>query len=146
MGQAGVPLERSLTMTAEAGRGRYARSMEYFDDRRRAESFGEGASDYDAYRQRYPAAPIAAIMQSFDAVPPRSAALSPCLHAALTAAILHSAAAASDTPPQTSSNAATDSGTGTDAVPGTVTGTDPDARVPRILDVGSGTGILASHL
>src|SRR5699024_11038336 len=37
---------------------------------------------------------------------------------------------------QTSSNAATDSGTGTDS----------DARAPRILDVGSGTGILASQL
>lgn len=120
MGQAGVPLERSLTMTADAGRGRYARSMEYFDDRRRAESFGEVASDYDAYRPRYPAALIAAIMQA--------------------------AEAAAETRTQTSSNAATDSGTGTDADPGTVTGTDPDARVPRILDVGSGTGILASQL
>src|SRR5690625_3117308 len=95
MGQAGVPLERSLTMTADAGRGRYARSMEYFDDRRRAESFGEVASDYDAYRPRYPAALIAAIMQA--------------------------AEAAAETRTQTSSNAATDSGTGTDADPGTVT-------------------------
>ena len=120
MGQAGVPLERSLTMTAEAGRGRYGRSMEYFDDRRRAESFGEVASDYDAYRPRYPAALIAAIMQA--------------------------AEAAAETRTQTSSDAATEPGTGTDADPGTVTGTDPDARVPRILDVGSGTGILASQL
>src|SRR5699024_5098614 len=120
MGQAGVPLERSLTMTADAGRGRYARSMEYFDDRRRAESFGEVASDYDAYRPRYPAALIAAIMQA--------------------------AEAAAETRTQTSSDAATEPGTGTDADPGTVTGTDPDARVPRILDVGSGTGSLASQL
>src|SRR5699024_11769816 len=78
----------------------------------------------DAYRTQYPAALIAAIMQA--------------------------AEAAAETRTQTSSNAATDSGTGTgtgtDADPGNVTGTDPDARVPRILDVGSGTGILASQL
>ena len=55
---------------------------------------------------------------------------------------MQAAEAAAETRTQTSSNAATDSGTGT----GTVTGTDPDARVPRILDVGSGTGILASQL
>src|SRR5699024_6212736 len=98
--------------------GRYAPCMEYFDDRRRAESFGEVASDYDAYRPQYPAELIAAIMQA--------------------------AEAAAETRTQTSSNAATDSGpdSGTD----TVAGTGPDARVPRILDVGSGTGILASQL
>src|SRR5699024_2889340 len=92
--------------------GRYAPCMEYFDDRRRAESFGEVASDYDAYRPQYPAELIAAIMQA--------------------------AEAAADTRTQPSSNAATDSGpdSGTD----TVAGTGPDARVPRILDVGSGTG------
>ncbi|WP_209324425.1 class I SAM-dependent methyltransferase [Brevibacterium renqingii] len=62
--------------------------MEYFEDRKRAESFGEAAAAYDAYRPRYPSALITAIMQ------------------------------------------AADSG----------------AEVPRILDVGSGTGILASQL
>ena len=98
--------------------------MEYFDDRRRAESFGEVASDYDAYRPQYPAELIAAIMQAATAV--------------------------AESRTQASSNTATGSGTvaGTDACPEArvVTGTGPDASVPRILDVGSGTGILASQL
>lgn len=90
--------------------------MEYFDDRRRAESFGEVASDYDAFRPQYPAELIDAVMGA--------------------------AEAAADNRTRTSSNAAIDSGPDSRVV----TGTGPDARVPRILDVGSGTGILASQL
>lgn len=66
--------------------------MEYFENRDRAESFGEVAQDYDAFRPKYPAALVAAIMEAAEA----------------------------------------------SAGPGT--------RAPRILDVGSGTGILASQL
>lgn len=66
--------------------------MEYFEDRERAESFGEVARDYDAYRPKYPAPLITEIMQA--------------------------------------ARATAESRTGD----------------PRILDVGSGTGILASQL
>ncbi|WP_166975296.1 class I SAM-dependent methyltransferase [Brevibacterium atlanticum] len=64
--------------------------MEYFEDRERAESFGEVATDYDAYRPKYPAALISAMINAAEA------------------------------------------GAG--------------SRVPRVLDVGSGTGILAVQL
>jgi SAM-dependent methyltransferase len=64
--------------------------MEYFENRERAESFGEVAADYDAYRPKYPAALVDAIMSAVEA--------------------------------------------------------GASSRVPRILDVGSGTGILAVQL
>jgi SAM-dependent methyltransferase len=64
--------------------------MEYFENRERAESFGEVASDYDAYRPIYPAALVSTIVNAAEA--------------------------------------------------------GPGSRVPRILDVGSGTGILAVQL
>ncbi|WP_169253680.1 methyltransferase domain-containing protein [Brevibacterium sp. 'Marine'] len=66
--------------------------MEYFENRERAESFGEVAQEYDAFRPKYPAALISAIMQAAETI------------------------------------------------------TEPGTRAPRILDVGSGTGILASQL
>lgn len=68
--------------------------MAYFDDRGRAESFGQVAEDYDRFRPRYPASLIAAILEADESTavgPPRREAL-------------------------------------------------------RILDVGSGTGILATQL
>ncbi|MGC2938920.1 MULTISPECIES: class I SAM-dependent methyltransferase [unclassified Brevibacterium] len=64
--------------------------MEYFENRERAESFGEVATDYDAYRPKYPAALVSTMINAAEA------------------------------------------GAG--------------SRVPRILDVGSGTGILAVQL
>ncbi|WP_432790171.1 methyltransferase domain-containing protein [Brevibacterium sp. K11IcPPYGO002] len=66
--------------------------MEYFENRERAESFGEVAQEYDAFRPKYPAALISAIMQAAETI------------------------------------------------------TEPGTRAPHILDVGSGTGILASQL
>ncbi|UVI36063.1 class I SAM-dependent methyltransferase [Brevibacterium spongiae] len=78
--------------------------MEYFGNRERAESFGEAAQDYDAYRPKYPAALITAIMEA----------------------------------------AAQGAGSRTDGSP---TPSDhPRSGTPRILDVGSGTGILAAQL
>lgn len=66
--------------------------MEYFEVRERAESFGEVAADYDAYRPKYPAALISTVMQAAEA------------------------------------------------------GAGSGSGAPRILDVGSGTGLLASQL
>lgn len=78
--------------------------MEYFENRERAESFGEVARDYDEFRPKYPSALVTAIMQA----------------------------------------AAVGTGSRTDAsLPSTG---DRTADAPRILDVGSGTGILASQL
>lgn len=78
--------------------------MEYFENRERAESFGEVAQGYDAFRPKYPAALLSAIMQAAGA----------------------------------SADSRTDS-----SLPSTG---DRTADAPRILDVGSGTGILASQL
>lgn len=78
--------------------------MEYFENRERAESFGETAGDYDAYRPKYPAALITAIMET-----------------ALRGA---------------------DSRTDDAPIPSDL----PRSDWPRILDVGSGTGILAAQL
>ena len=64
--------------------------MEYFENRERAESFGEVAADYDAYRPKYPPALVSAMINAAEA--------------------------------------------------------GADSRVPCILDVGSGTGILAVQL
>lgn len=64
--------------------------MEYFENRERAESFGEVATDYDAYRPKYPAELVSTMIKAAEA------------------------------------------GAG--------------SRAPRILDVGSGTGILAVQL
>lgn len=64
--------------------------MEYFENRERAESFGEVATDYDAYRPIYPAALVSTMINAAEA------------------------------------------GAG--------------SRAPRVLDVGSGTGILAVQL
>ncbi|SDR90906.1 Methyltransferase domain-containing protein [Brevibacterium siliguriense] len=75
--------------------------MEYFENRERAESFGEVAHDYDAFRPKYPVALISAIMQA--------------------AAI--------------GTDSRTDSST-----------SDRTSDAPRLLDVGSGTGILAAQL
>ncbi len=77
--------------------------MEYFENRERAESFGGVAQEYDAFRPKYPAALITAIMEA----------------------------------------AAVGTGSRTDASPPS-TG-DRTLGAPRILDVGSGTGILASQ-
>ncbi|MCS4593899.1 class I SAM-dependent methyltransferase [Brevibacterium sediminis] len=78
--------------------------MEHFENRERAESFGEVARDYDAFRPKYPAALLSAIIQAAGA----------------------------------SADSQTDS-----SLPST---SDRTADAPRILDVGSGTGILASQL
>ena len=78
--------------------------MEHFENRERAESFGEVAQDYDAFRPKYPAALLSAIIQAAGA----------------------------------SADSQTDS-----SLPST---SDRTADAPRILDVGSGTGILASQL
>ncbi|WP_025779618.1 class I SAM-dependent methyltransferase [Brevibacterium sp. VCM10] len=78
--------------------------MEYFENRKRAESFGGVAQEYDAFRPKYPAALITAIMEA----------------------------------------AAVGTGSRTDASPPS-TG-DRTLGAPRILDVGSGTGIFASQL
>lgn len=71
--------------------------MAYFDDRGRAESFGQVALDYDRFRPRYPRELIAAMLDR-------------------------------------SSGA------------GAVGGDPPRRKALRVLDVGSGTGILASQL
>jgi SAM-dependent methyltransferase len=78
--------------------------MEYFENRERAESFGEVAGDYDAHRPKYPAALITAIMTAAEA------------------------GAQSRTESMGE------------------TGAESGSSAPRILDVGSGTGILAAQL
>lgn len=78
--------------------------MEYFENRERAESFGEVAQDYDAFRPKYPSALITAIMEA------AAVGTDSRTHASL---------------PPTS---------------------DRTLGAPRILDVGAGTGILASQL
>lgn len=78
--------------------------MEYFENRKRAESFGGVAQEYDAFRPKYPSALITAIMEA------AAVGTDSRTHASL---------------PPTS---------------------DRTFGAPRILDVGAGTGILASQL
>lgn len=88
--------------------------MEYFENRDRAESFGEVASDYDAYRPKYPVALISAIMDAAEA--------------------------------GAKSRTTTTTDGGSRAGSSQISADQPSQGVPRILDVGSGTGILAAQL